>query len=175
VALLLGFAATTALGAFAILRREPRAALAAFVALPLVLVTAAYPGIAAYAEQRSAKPLAALIERRSPGTEVAFVESYASGLSFYLGRISTVMSEDGLPLRSNYIAYSVRRTGVYPASIVPAERREDWLRSRTRGALLLSRHHGRGFLESVARARGAAVEPFGSDWLGVFLAAPSGP
>jgi 4-amino-4-deoxy-L-arabinose transferase-like glycosyltransferase len=56
------------------------------------------------AADRSARGLAAEVEDRlTPDTELLWVESYAAGLSFYLGRTVPVASVDGDELRSNYI------------------------------------------------------------------------
>lgn len=174
-ALLAGLGATAALGAFAFARRAPRAALAAFAVLPVALVTAGYPGIAAYAEGRSARPLAAALAGLPRGADVAFVESYAAGLSFYLGRTVTLISDDGAPLRSNYVVRSLRLAGAHPPGIVPVAEREAWLASRPGPVCLLARGGGRSFLEEAARARGSEAALLAPGWWGAVLPGPAGP
>ena len=166
--------ATAALGAYAFARRAPRVALAAFVVLPVALVTAGYPGIAAYAERRSARPLAAALSELPREADVAFVESYAPGLSFYLARTVTVISDDGAPLRSNYLVRSLRGSKARPAGIVPVAEREAWLASRPGPVCLLATDRGRPVLESAAGGRGAEVALLAPGWWGAFLPGPAG-
>jgi 4-amino-4-deoxy-L-arabinose transferase-like glycosyltransferase len=75
------------------------------LALPLL----AFPVVSislmeSVAADRSARGLAAEVEGRlTPDTELLWIESYASGVSFYLERTIPVASADGNELRSNYI------------------------------------------------------------------------
>jgi 4-amino-4-deoxy-L-arabinose transferase-like glycosyltransferase len=75
------------------------------LALPLM----AFPMVSAglmdsVAADRSARGLAAEIEDHlTPETELLWIESYASGVSFYLERPIPVATTDGDELRSNYI------------------------------------------------------------------------
>ncbi len=162
--LLGGLAATAVLAGYAFFRRAPLAAIAAFCVLPLVAVTAGYRGIDAYAARRSAKPLAESLAPLSPGSEIAFVGCYDPGLSFYLGRTATVMTDDGAPLRSNYIIDSLRRTGRFPPGIVPTAAREAWLASRPDGVVLLARPRSLAFLQEVSRTRGATPSEIVPGW-----------
>ena len=58
----------------------------------------------AIAADRSTRDLASAVERRlTPDAELMWIESYAPGVSYYLGRTIPVASLDGDELRSNYV------------------------------------------------------------------------
>jgi 4-amino-4-deoxy-L-arabinose transferase-like glycosyltransferase len=70
------------------------------LAFPIVSVSL----MESVAADRSARGLAAEVENSlTPDTELLWIESYASGVSFYLERTIPVASVDGDELRSNYI------------------------------------------------------------------------
>ena len=75
------------------------------LALPLMAFPAVSGGLLqSVAADRSARGLAAEIEGHlTPDTELLWIESYASGVSFYLERPIPVATTDGGELRSNYI------------------------------------------------------------------------
>jgi 4-amino-4-deoxy-L-arabinose transferase len=103
----IGFGVAALVGAvvawFGATRRRQLAAIG--LALPLM----AFPIIGAslmkaVAADRSARGLAAEIEDHlTPEAELLWIESYASGVSFYLERPIPVATTDGDELRSNYI------------------------------------------------------------------------
>lgn len=80
-----------------------------FAVIGLALPLMAFPAVSAgllqsVAADRSARGLAAEIEGHlTPDTELLWIESYASGVSFYLERPIPVATTDGGELRSNYI------------------------------------------------------------------------
>ena len=75
------------------------------LALPLMAFPVVSAGLLeAVAADRSARGLALEIENHlAPDTELLWIESYASGVSFYLERPIPVATTDGDELRSNYI------------------------------------------------------------------------
>jgi len=75
------------------------------LALPLMAFPVVSAGLLeAVAADRSARGLALEINKHlAPDTELLWIESYASGVSFYLERPIPVATTDGDELRSNYI------------------------------------------------------------------------
>ena len=75
------------------------------LALPLMAFPVVSAGLLeSVAADRSARGLAVEIEKHlTPDTELLWIESYASGVSFYLERPIPVATPDGDELRSNYI------------------------------------------------------------------------
>jgi len=75
------------------------------LALPLMAFPVVSAGVLeSVAADRSARGLAAEIEGHlTPDTKLLWIESYASGVSFYLERTIPVATTDGDELRSNYI------------------------------------------------------------------------
>ena len=75
------------------------------LALPLMAFPVVSAGLLeAVAADRSARGLALEIkDHLAPDTELLWIESYASGVSFYLERPIPVATTDGDELRSNYI------------------------------------------------------------------------
>ncbi len=168
-----GIAAMGTLGVLAAVRRDARLAFAGLAVFPLVLLTFGSGAVQAYAERRSALPIASRIARLDGSPEIASVDSYPSGLSFYLGRTLTLLSDDGESLRSNYVMRTLQRSGSYPETIVPASERPAWLASRCGDTYVLSRDHGREYLERIARDRGVALETVAPGWWGTLLPPPT--
>jgi hypothetical protein len=102
-----GFGAAAVVGAvIAWLGARTRRHLAVIgLALPLMAFPVASVSLMeSVAADRSARGLAAEVENSlTPDTELLWIESYASGVSFYLERTIPVASVDGEELRSNYI------------------------------------------------------------------------
>lgn len=83
-------------------RRVPRMlAAAALGAIPLIMVLGS-PWIVRYADSQSGAPLARAI-RASGGGTVAYVDCYSPGTDYLMGRLSTVVSDAGHLLTSNYV------------------------------------------------------------------------
>jgi hypothetical protein len=142
-------------------RRRAGLAVAAFALFPLAFITVSFPAIEGYARSRSAKPLAEGLASLPPGTEIACLDSYSPGLSFYLGRTVTIISEDATPLRSNFVLYWMRRLPARPATVVAPSARDQWLASRARPAFIVAPDASRSDLESWigSRAPVTAVTP----------------
>jgi 4-amino-4-deoxy-L-arabinose transferase-like glycosyltransferase len=103
----IGFGVAALIGAviawFGASRRRQLAVIG--LALPLMAFPVVSAGLMkSVAAGRSARGLAAEIEGHlTPDTELLWIESYASGVSFYLERTIPVATTDGDELRSNYI------------------------------------------------------------------------
>lgn len=137
-ALLAVLIAMSLLGAWAFLRRNAGIAVAAFALCPVALVTVMLPAVVDFADARSAKSLAAGLAALPPATELACLDGYPAGLSFYLGRTLTIISDTAEPLRSNFILYWLRTTPARPATIVLPSERDRWLSSRMTPAIVLA-------------------------------------
>ncbi len=157
--------ATVAAAAIAAARsRRVPLALAAFVLFPLSLVTVSFGGVREYAEASSSRSLAARLPALSQATELAGLECYPNGLSFYLGRTMTVVTKDGGELTSNYVLYMLRRAETWPPGVVRLEEFPDWLASRTHPVYLLAR---RRRLEALRAVAGGARSRSGRSRLGL--------
>jgi 4-amino-4-deoxy-L-arabinose transferase-like glycosyltransferase len=147
-AFLVVFLAVAVFGALAFARRGTGLAVAAFALLPLALVTVLMPAVEGYALSRSSKPLAAGLALLSRDTEIACLNCYAPGLSFYLGKTVTIISEDATPLRSNFVLYWMPRLAARPATIVAPSGRDAWLASRQTAALIVAPDGSRADLDA---------------------------
>jgi 4-amino-4-deoxy-L-arabinose transferase-like glycosyltransferase len=130
--------ASGALGAAAYARKSSGLAVAAFALFPVALVTVLLPAVVGFASARSAKTLAAELASLPRDAELACLDGYPAGLSFYLGKTLTVISDTGEPLRSNFIVYALRKDSVRPATIVASSERDRWLGARTTPAMVLA-------------------------------------
>jgi hypothetical protein len=130
--------AIAALGVVAYARRRPGLAVATFAVFPVVLVTLGLPSVVEFANTRSAKPLAASLSSVADDTEIACLDDYPAGLSFYLGRTLTIISEDAAPLHSNFIEYWLRLVPVRPPTLVALSGRDAWLDSRETAAYIVA-------------------------------------
>jgi hypothetical protein len=100
--------------------------------------------------------------------EIAFLQSYSAGLSFYLGRTLTIISEDAAPLRSNFIMYALRRATVRPPTIVAPSDRETWLQRRETAAFIIAPDRSRAELEAWMGSR-VPVRRVASGWWGAMV------
>jgi len=165
-------AAVAVCGAAAFARRSVGVATCAFALLPMALVAVMLSGISGFALTRSARPLAASLAKLPAGTELACLDGYPAGLSFYLGRTVTVISDTAEPLRSNFILYSLKQNARRPATIVANSAREEWLSSRTTSAYVVAPESARADLEAWLGSR-APLELRAPGWWGA-SATPSG-
>ena len=145
-------------------RRSARATILAYAALPAAIIVLAFPGVATYAETRSARPMARAFSALPREVEIVALSTYPSGLSFYLGRTITLISKDGLQLGSNYVAYWLRGRNSWPTNVVPWDDRAAWLDGRTHDVLLVADSYGRNELGRIAGERGAAVTELSDEW-----------
>jgi 4-amino-4-deoxy-L-arabinose transferase-like glycosyltransferase len=164
---------TAALAGSAYAFRRAGLAVAAFTLAPLALVSVMLPSVVAFASTRSAKPLAAALAALPARTEIACYESYPAGLSFYLRRTLTIISEDATPLRSNFIIYWLRRAPVRPPTLVAPSGRDAWLGSRETAAYILAPDRSRAELEAWMGSR-VPVRAAAPGWWGALVPQPAG-
>jgi hypothetical protein len=132
-------------------------------------VSVVFGGVRQYAESRSARPLASRLEALAPGVEVACLESFPTGLPFYLERPVTLISRDGREMTSNYIVFSLSRVRQWPAVIVPLAARDQWLAARERPIFLIAYGGRRASLDSLAARGGARAAEVTRVWWGALL------
>jgi 4-amino-4-deoxy-L-arabinose transferase-like glycosyltransferase len=161
--------AAVAVSAYALKRAG--LAVAAFTLAPLALVTVMLPALVGFARTRSAKPLAEALAFLPDRTEIACFESYPAGLSFYLRRTLTIISEDATPLHSNFINYWLRRTPVRPPTLVAMSGRDAWLSSRETAAYILTPDRQRADLEAWMGSS-VPVRAAAPGWWGVLVPRP---
>jgi hypothetical protein len=149
--------------------RNPRWILAAFLVFPTALLTVSFHGLTAYAEAASSRPLVAAMGEIPSGSVVACVESFPTGLPYYLDRPVTLITRDGHELTSNYVTYTLRKAAEWPSVMVPWSGRLNWLQEQSGPTYLLSRRKSTPLLDSLATARGVAAREIRPGWWGVLL------
>ena len=174
----LGLLAVLAMGAWR--TQSARAALAAFTALPLVLVVAGFGPWIRVAERRSARSLAAAVDSRAAGAEIVCVRCFPTSLPFYLGRTLTVVTETGSELSSNYIPFALERGDPWPRALVRGNEFKARVASRSQPLFLLAddsfaHDSGRPELEALARAYDIRVEPVAPGYVGALIPFGSAP
>jgi 4-amino-4-deoxy-L-arabinose transferase-like glycosyltransferase len=170
-AFLIVFVSIAAMSFAAFATRRAGLGVAAFALFPFALVTAVLPAVEGYARTRSAKPLAESLADLPDGTEIACLNSYSPGLSFYIGRTLTLIGEDATPLRSNFVLYSMREAKVRPATLVAPSDRDEWLASRKTAALILAPANERAQLDAWLGSR-FPVRATADGWWGASVPAP---
>ncbi len=156
-------------------RRNLGVAFAAFLLLPLVVLTAGFRGLTLYADNKSNQTLARRIPALPPDTEVVCLQCFPSGLPLYLKRYVTVVSNDGKEFTSNYIVFMLKKMTSWPEGVVRLSDRDRWLATRDHPVYLIARNNGREALESIAAPRGATVTGLEPGWWGTLLPAAARP
>ena len=122
---------------------------------------------------KSARALARQLPALPPGTELACLECFPNGLPFYLGRTSTLITQDGRELTSNYILFGLTKPqSPWPPNLVPVKDFTQWLGARRTAVCLIVREEDRAKAEALAAARGVPVLPLPQKYLCVLLPAP---
>jgi 4-amino-4-deoxy-L-arabinose transferase-like glycosyltransferase len=158
-----------AAAAVAAWRRDPRLASAAFALPPLLLLTIAFGGARAYADQSSARRLAQRLPALPLKAEVACLQCLPNGLPFYLRRTVTVVTRDGSETTSNYVVFMLKRVTPWPDQVVPIASLGSWLADRRVPVYLLADANGRTRLDSIAAPRSATVTQLTDGWWGALL------
>ena len=159
------------LGGWTFARRRAGFAVTAFAIFPLALVTVSLPVLEVYALSRSAKPLASGLAALPAATEIACLDCYSPGLSFYLGRTITIIDEDATYLRSNFVLYWMRRLAVHPPGIVAPSGSDQWLASRDTAVFIVAPDSARANLTSWMSSR-APVTAVAPGWWGASIPRP---
>jgi len=170
--LALAFAIVALTAAAAAIRQTVPAAFAAFLVSSVLLLAVAFRGIQEFAWSNSSKALAQAVEANSASMPVAFLRSYSKGISFYLRRPVTVITEDGSELSSNYVVFMLSRGPLWPEQLVPAAERDLWLASRRGGLLLVGDRRSHAALDSIAARNDVSSLELAPGWRGVKLGPP---
>jgi 4-amino-4-deoxy-L-arabinose transferase-like glycosyltransferase len=150
-----------------------RVAFAAFLLLPLVVLTVGFRGLTLYADAKSFRTLASTIPELSSNTKVVCLQCFPTGLPFYLKRFVTVVSDSGKEFTSNYVIFMLSKVKPWPENVVPLAERDRWLTARDHPVYLIARKNAREALESIAATRGVAVTELEPGWWGALLPAAS--
>lgn len=150
---------------------QTKLCLACFVLFPLLLLNVNYKMLKVVFDAKSAKALSKQIPPLPPQTELACLECFPSGLSFYLGRPAILITHDGSELTSNYIAYRLKTENPWPTNLVRTSELTEWLAAQKRPVFLLAREQDSGKLEAVA-GNGAKILQLTPDYIGVLLPSP---
>jgi 4-amino-4-deoxy-L-arabinose transferase-like glycosyltransferase len=121
---------------------------------------------------KSGRRIADKLTALPPHSEIACLECFPNGLSFYLRRTATLISRDGGELTSNYIISTLNKSGPWPKQIVRLSDFDAWLASRTTPVYLIVGRDARDKLETIATARNATVQSLSPDYWGARLPAP---
>lgn len=159
-------------GLLAGFKRNVKLCLACFVLFPMMLLNVNYAMLDVVFSAKSARALAHQIPALPPQTELACLECFPSGLTFYLGRTVTLITTDGNELTSNYIIYRLKIENPWPANLVPVADFNQWLAARKHPVFLLARQEDRGRLEAIAAGSGAAIQQLTPFYVGVLLSPP---
>jgi 4-amino-4-deoxy-L-arabinose transferase-like glycosyltransferase len=152
--------------------RDTRIAFAAFLSVPLLLVTVNIDLLVLYAQTRSSRDLAENIPAMPPDTEIACLKCLPSGLPFYLKRLVTVVSDDGGELTSNYVLFTLNSSRTWPERIVPLVQMDQWLARRDHPIFLLAKKKHLAQLRSVAANYGTPLVELDSNYWAALLPVP---
>ena len=171
----LSFGIVALLSAVALWTRNTRLIFAAFISLPLLLLTVNFDLLALYAQTRSARSLAENIPATlPPATELVCLECLPHGLPFYLKRLVTVLTRDGKELTSNYVIFTLNSGKPWPEGVVPIAQWHQWLTTRTHPIYLLAKKDHLAQLKEIALERGVEVVDLGSKYWAILLPTPAG-
>jgi len=157
------------LGLFAFLRRSIPLSFLCLAVFPPVFGHTSLALFSVIFEAKSARHLARDLSKLPATTDLACLECFPSGLPFYLGRTVTLFSKRGEELTSNYIIYSIEKTGQWPANLSPVAGLDHWLESRKRPIYLIGPPSRREKLTAIAGAGGGKIEPLPAGFWGVQL------
>ncbi len=154
--------------------RNIRWAFAAFLSVPLLLISVDFELLSLYAESRSARHLAEMIPHGLPfGTELACLKCLPNGLPFYLEQLVTVISDDGKELTSNYVLFSLASGKTWPERIVPMAHLDRWLAGRSHPIFLIAGRRHWTELDAIAVRHRVASQELGPGYRAILLPAPA--
>lgn len=169
----LSFLFTAGLCAASYWKKDNRFMFAAFMSVPLLLMTMNFDLLAKYAETHSSRGLAKKVLKELPAdAELACIECLPNGLPFYTKRLITVFSINGEEFTSNYIKFTLSSGKAWPEGIVPTAKLVDWLETRKQPVYLLANSRNLASLENIAKRYGVAVSALDSDYWAIFLPRP---
>jgi hypothetical protein len=118
---------------------------------------------------KSARTLAHQIPALPPQTELACLQCFPSGLTFYLGRTATLITKDGGELTSNYILFSLKSGKPWPSNLVAISEFDHWLAKRNHPVYLVVRQQDRSKLEAITAGRGTTIQQLTPLYVGALL------
>ena len=173
--LVLSLGSVALLSTLALVTRNTRLIFAAFIGVPILLVTVNFDLFALYAQSRSSRSLAEHIPATlPPNTELVCMECLPNGLPFYRKRLVTVLSSNGDELTSNYVLFTLGSGKPWPEGVVPLAQWHQWLATRTHPVYLLADKNHLTMLEAIALERGVEIVELDSKYRAVLLPAPTG-
>jgi 4-amino-4-deoxy-L-arabinose transferase-like glycosyltransferase len=153
----------------AVFRRSAKLCFVCFTMFPLLVVNVNYGMLKVVFDAKSAKTLAREIASLPPRTELACLECFPSGLTFYLGRTATLITKNGGELTSNYILFSLKSGTAWPSNLVAVSDFDHWLATRNHPVYLVVREQDRARLEAIAAGRGATFRQLTPQYVGALL------
>ena len=123
-------------------------------------------------EASASRQLARQFPSLPPNTELASIACYPSGLSFYLERTMTLITQDGNELTSNYILFNLRKQSPWPPNLLPMTEIPAWLASRKTPVFVILQQEFRANAQSLINIRGASVHELSPKYFGILLPAP---
>ena len=159
-------------GVFGLVARCRRSVLLCFLCFAFFVPVGANVGmgvIDVVFDAHSGRQIASRLSAVPVGTELAALECFPNGLSFYLERPVTLISRDGNELTSNYIMNCLTRGSRWPERIVPRSDFDVWLASKKSPVFLMVEKSNHEILETIAAVRGAPVQILSPAFLGAQL------
>ena len=171
IILLLVFAV---LGLLVRFRRDVGLGFFLFAVFPPLLFTLNFGVIETIFNVKSARQMSQKIPPLPPGTKLAFLECFPSGLPFYLNRTATLFTKDGSEITSasNYILSRLQKDPEWPANLVPLANVDSWISQRKQPVYLVAREKNRARLEAVVGNQKSDIQPLTPQYIGVLLTAP---
>jgi hypothetical protein len=149
--------------------RNLRLAFATFLVFPVSMVTIGFSAIGRYSEASSSRVLAAQIRQAKDSAPLVCLQSFATGLEFYLKEPFTVITADGSEFTSNYIPYTLKRTTQWPSQLVRAEDCDKWLAEQRQPLYIIAKDLYKQRLTEIAARYNAVIQPLTKGWWGVLL------
>lgn len=153
----------------AVYKRNAKLCFICFTLFPLLLMDINYGMLDVVFSAKSARTLAHQIPALPPQTELACLQCFPSGLTFYLGRTATLITKDGGELTSNYILFSLKSGKPWPSNLVAISEFDHWLAKRNHPVYLVVRQQDRSKLEAITAGRGTTIQQLTPLYVGALL------
>jgi hypothetical protein len=150
-------------------RRNAGLCFVCFASFPLLLVSVNYGMIDVVFNAKSARTLAQQIPALPPQTQLACLECFPNGLTFYLGRTAILITNDGNELTSNYILFRLKSGQTWPSNLVAVSDFNRWLATREHPVYLVVRQQDRSRLEAIAAAQKTTIRQLTPQYVGALL------
>ena len=155
-------------GFLAAFKRNVMLCFAGLALFPLLLVTLNFGMLNVVFSAKSARTLAQQIPALPPQTELACLQCFPAGLTFYLHRTATLITKDGGELTSNYILFNLKNNP-WPSNMVPVADFDHWLASRDHPVYLVVRETDRAWLEAIVTPRAITIQQLTPQYVGALL------